>query len=207
MVQIFGRFPLQISPNFGNSNLGHVEITREVEDHYVAVPWYLHPAHFSLQDGSAPPRPATARKSRRTSCGISGVGQPAWVGNKTRPPLLPMSRSSAGVEGPGMLQLKRPSTTYSRIQKVGIWAWDDLGWMSFFSRLWGWRTVTFKNCLASTVLPSLHWLLNHNASRARNNIYYILYIYICIYMLPPTPTKIYQISTWGTHQAALQRIQ
>ena len=27
---------------------------------------------------------------------------------------------------------------YSRLQKVGIWAWRDLGWLSFFSRLWGW---------------------------------------------------------------------
>ena len=31
--------------------------------------------------------------------------------------------------------------TYSRLQKVGIWAWDALCWCSFFSRLWGWRTV------------------------------------------------------------------
>ena len=33
---------------------------------------------------------------------------------------------------------------YSRFEKVGIWAWDDLGWCSFFSRLWGWETVIFQ---------------------------------------------------------------
>ena len=32
----------------------------------------------------------------------------------------------------------------STLQKVGIWAWDDLCWASFFSRLWGWRTVMFQ---------------------------------------------------------------
>ena len=30
-------------------------------------------------------------------------------------------------------------TCYRRVQKVGIWAWDDLCWLSFFSRRWGWR--------------------------------------------------------------------
>ena len=30
---------------------------------------------------------------------------------------------------------------YSRLQKVGIFAWDELGWFSFFSKLSGWGTV------------------------------------------------------------------
>ena len=29
------------------------------------------------------------------------------------------------------------SKPYCRVQQVGIWSWDDLGWFSFFSRLWG----------------------------------------------------------------------
>ena len=33
---------------------------------------------------------------------------------------------------------------YSRLQKVGIWAWDDFAWCSFFSRLLGWRAVIFQ---------------------------------------------------------------
>ena len=45
-----------------------------------------------------------------------------------------------------------PRTPYSRLQKVGISAWDDLaalnmadsGWCSFFSRLWGCGTVIFQ---------------------------------------------------------------
>ena len=35
--------------------------------------------------------------------------------------------------------------------KVGIWAWDDLCWFSFFSRLGGWRKVIFQVSIASTV--------------------------------------------------------
>ena len=34
--------------------------------------------------------------------------------------------------------------SFSRLQKVGIWAWDDVCWLSFFSRLWGWGTVTLQ---------------------------------------------------------------
>ena len=33
---------------------------------------------------------------------------------------------------------------YSRLQKVGRWIWDELGWFSFFSKLWGWGTVIFQ---------------------------------------------------------------
>ena len=33
---------------------------------------------------------------------------------------------------------------YSRLQKVGIWIWDDLGWSSFFSRIWGRGEVIFQ---------------------------------------------------------------
>ena len=32
----------------------------------------------------------------------------------------------------------------SRRQKVGIWAWDDSGWISFFSSLCGWATVILQ---------------------------------------------------------------
>ena len=32
----------------------------------------------------------------------------------------------------------------SRLQKVGIWAWDSYGWFCFFSRLWGWARVIFQ---------------------------------------------------------------
>ena len=39
---------------------------------------------------------------------------------------------------------------YSRLQTVGIWAWDDLWWSCFFSRLLGWRTVSGFNCEASS---------------------------------------------------------
>ena len=35
-------------------------------------------------------------------------------------------------------------------KKVGIWAWDDSGWVSFFSRLWGWGQP-YSNFLAFTV--------------------------------------------------------
>ena len=33
---------------------------------------------------------------------------------------------------------------YGRLQEVGIWAQEDLCWLSFISRLWGGRTVMFK---------------------------------------------------------------
>ena len=33
---------------------------------------------------------------------------------------------------------------YSRLPKNGIWDWDALCWRSFFSILWGWRTVIFQ---------------------------------------------------------------
>ena len=33
---------------------------------------------------------------------------------------------------------------YRRLQEVGIFAWEDSCWFSFFSRLWGWRAVIFK---------------------------------------------------------------
>ena len=28
--------------------------------------------------------------------------------------------------------------------RIGMWIWDALYWLSFFSRLWSWRTVIFQ---------------------------------------------------------------
>ena len=36
---------------------------------------------------------------------------------------------------------------------MGIWIWDDLGWFSFFSRLWGWETVIFQFAASTVNLP------------------------------------------------------
>ena len=42
------------------------------------------------------------------------------------------------------IKLEAAKGSYCRLRKVGIWAWDDFCWFSFFSRLWGWRTVIFQ---------------------------------------------------------------
>ena len=34
--------------------------------------------------------------------------------------------------------------SYSRLQRVGIGMWDDLGWFSFCLVVWAWRTVIFQ---------------------------------------------------------------
>ena len=52
------------------------------------------------------------------------------------------------------MSLPTPNLGYSRLQKVGIWMWDVLGWFSFFYRLWGWRTVIFQ--LSGFCIPTLH---------------------------------------------------
>ena len=49
---------------------------------------------------------------------------------------------------------------YSRLQKVGIWIWDDLRWFSFFSRLrvWGYSHIpTFWLLLYLFVWYTLHF--------------------------------------------------
>ena len=40
--------------------------------------------------------------------------------------------------------VQRPSCPYSRLQNAWNTGLDDLCWWSFFSRLWGWRTVIFE---------------------------------------------------------------
>ena len=42
----------------------------------------------------------------------------------------------------------------SRLQKVGIWAWGDSWWLSFFPRIWDWRMVIFQQfwCLLYTTV-------------------------------------------------------
>ena len=40
---------------------------------------------------------------------------------------------------------------YCRLPKIGTWIWDVLKGCSFVSRLWGWRTKSYSNFLASTV--------------------------------------------------------
>ena len=65
----------------------------------------------------------------------SGAGEPA----EELPAEEPVARASSAA-----VHLKDTVGSYSRLEKVGIWAWDELGWFSFFSGLWGWRTVTFQ---------------------------------------------------------------
>ena len=55
---------------------------------------------------------------------------------------------------PDLLQSDHWSAVgYSRLQKVGIWAWDDLGWLSYFSRFWCWGTVIFLLCNFYCIIP------------------------------------------------------
>ena len=46
----------------------------------------------------------------------------------------------AGPQSKGVPQ----QAVYSRLRKVGIWAWDDVGMCSFFLSFWDQRTVIFQ---------------------------------------------------------------
>ena len=76
--------------------------------------------------------------------------------------VLGRSRQSPGFGAcervaPGARRTQRPEdvsygqySMCSRLQTVGIWAWDDVWWLSFFSRL-GVGGQSYSNFLASTV--------------------------------------------------------
>ena len=47
--------------------------------------------------------------------------------------------------------------TYSRLQKVGIWMWDDFGCFCLLSLVWTWRIFIFQlsgfNCTVIMIVP------------------------------------------------------